>query len=184
MTDILELFQSYSPALIFAAALIAAAVFVLKKTTEKAINLEFDRHAKALTLGLERRSRFEEMVLIERYETLNDLLSRLDRIASDVRRYRHGTDVEGLMRGTEIVPLTEVFERLSTRRHVLTERFYPKLDALGGLLIQYLNARDTIEAQRVQGEYKRLLNTILDEMSAVFGLNRISADTHVPQAAS
>ena len=174
MAELIDLFATYSPLVLFAAALVAAGVFVLKKATERAINLEFDRHAKALTLGLERRSRFEEMILIERYETLNDLLSRLNRIATDLRRHRAGTEVEGLFQNNDIVPLTEVFERLSTRRHILTEPFHTRLNELGGLLIQYANVDDVMELQRVQGEYKHLLNTILDDMSTAFGLERIN----------
>ena len=175
MADLINLFTTYSPLLIFATALVAAGVFVLKKTTERAINFEFDRHARALTLGLERRSRFEEMILIERYETLNDLLSRLTRIATDLRRHRAGTEVDGLLQNNDIVPLTDVFERLSTRRHILTAPFHDKLNQLGGLLIQYANAGDVAEMQRIQAEYQNLLNAILDDMSGAFGLEDIKA---------
>lgn len=189
MAEILSILTSYSPMLIFAAVLIAGAVFVIRATTERVIGAEFDRRAKALNLGLERRSRFEEMVLIERYETLNDILARLTRIASDLRRRSQGIEVEGLMRGTDIVPLTEVYELMTMRRHILTERFFPEVNDLAGLLLGFANARDAEEIRKAQTAYQARLNSIQTDMTVAFGLAGIvwtdPAGTATPdQAAS
>ncbi|AVO36380.1 hypothetical protein [Pukyongiella litopenaei] len=171
--DILELLATYSPLAILFAALVAAGVFLVQKSTERAILAEFDRRAKLFELGVERRSRFEEMILLERYETIGDILNRLTRIASDLNRRRHGTEVEGLIRDGDIVPLTEVFEILGARRHILTERFHPILGQMAGLLIRLANTPDDAAARQVQDEYGALQSRLQDEITTAFGLDRI-----------
>lgn len=180
--DILELVGSYSLGAILIAAVLAAALFVAQKTTEKAIASEFDRRGKQFALGLERRSRFEEMVLIERYETVSDILSRLTVIVSNLNRRRHGTEVEGLMRGNDIVPLTEVFELLAAKQHVLTQRFHPLLFQMSGTLIYLANHKSEDGAQQVLATYKEQLETLQAEITAAFGLDRIAWDTDAQMA--
>jgi hypothetical protein len=174
MGDLLTVFQTYSLPAIIGAALVVGALFVLRNATERAIGAEFDRRAAELNLGLERRSRFEEMILIERYETITDLMARLTRIASDLNRRRHGTEVEGLMRDGDIVPLTEVYELLSSRRHVLTDRFQPLLARMADLLLRLANAPDEATAQQVQQDYMGVQTRLQNELTAAFGLDGIA----------
>ena len=172
-TDILELVGEHSITAVFIAAVVGGAVFILQKATERAISNEFDRRATAYNLGLERRSRFEEMILIERYETISDILSRCSTIVADLNRRRHGTEVEGLMRGNDIVPLTEVFAILAAKKHVLTDRFHPQLFEIAGVLITLARHYDDIGAKPVLDQYVSLVLAVQNEMNLAFGLNAI-----------
>lgn len=174
MSELLALLGTYSLPAIALAGLVAGGLYLIRETTARAIGAEFDRRARAFELSLERRSRFEETILIERYETISDILARLTRIASDLNRRRHGTEVDGLMRGNDIVPLTEVFELLASKRHVVTERFHPLLGRLAGLLIQLANMRTEADAQRVLDAYQAQLVELQDEMRRAFGLDAIA----------
>lgn len=173
MDKIIGVFTSNPPELIIASLLFLAGGFVLKLMTDKAIKFQFDRQTKTIGLALERRSRFEEMILTERYDTVSALLSRLTRIASDIRRLRQGIPVDGLMRGNDIVPLTEVYEDLAARRHVLTERFHPNFNALATLLIDLAKANTAEELKEIEKAYQRLLTAIQTDMEDVFGLSDI-----------
>jgi hypothetical protein len=75
----------------------------LQHLTEKAISSQFDRYSKEITLRLEKRSNFEEKVLLDRYLTLRDLQHRIGRVMTDLNRARLGSKIQGLFRDGDIV---------------------------------------------------------------------------------
>jgi hypothetical protein len=114
----------------------AAFIFILQHVTEKAISSQFDRYSKEISLRLEKRSNFEEKILLDRYLTLRELQHRLGRVMTDLNRARLGSQVHGLFRDADIVPLTEVFEQLALNRYLITERFHTILWDQSQLLIK------------------------------------------------
>ena len=175
MTELIQWFSAYSPAVALMVAAGAGLVFFLKTATEKAIASQFDRYSKEIELRLEMRSSFEEKILLDRYTVLRDLQGRIGRVMTDLNRLRHGTVVEGLMRGNDIVPLTEVFELLAVNKYLITKSFHKILWDQSQLLIRMANAKDdNMEVARLQGEYVRLLDEFYKAMNDVFGIDRIS----------
>src|SRR5882762_7793199 len=112
METILQWLGRYSAPVVLLLAMAGVLVFVMKNVTEKAISSQFDRYTKQITLKLEKRSNFEEKVLLDRYEVIRQLGTRLGRVETNLRRIRRGTEVKGFMKDGDIVPLTEVFEGL------------------------------------------------------------------------
>jgi hypothetical protein len=110
-------FTAYSLPVVILLLFGAALVYVLQAATEKAIATQFDRYAKEVTLRLERRSRFKEKILLDQYLAVTEIFSKLDRIATDLNRHRHGNKIPGLFRGVEVVPLSEVFGELNAKRY-------------------------------------------------------------------
>jgi hypothetical protein len=59
-------------------------------------------------------------------------------------------EVEGLMQGKEIVPLTEVYVELQVKRFLLKETFYDLLIKEANILLAFANAQ-TPDAQSTFG---------------------------------
>lgn len=178
MTDIVRWFATYSPAVALTIVGAAGLVFVLKTVTENAIASEFDRYKREIELRLERRSNFEEKILLDRYTVIRELQTRIGRVMTDLNRHRHGTVVEGLLRDGDIVPLTEIFELLAVNRYLITDRFHKILWDQSQLLIRLGNAGDDAAAvAAIQGEYLRLLDVFYDAMNQVFGIDKIAWET-------
>lgn len=136
MADLLQWLGRYSPGVVALLALAAAALFVLKLAVERGIHAGFEAQAKAAELSLTRRSAFEERILTERYTHVTGFSARLERLATQLNRIRHGQPApEGLYRGDELVPLTEILEELSIHRLVLGEAFFDALNRQALLLL-------------------------------------------------
>lgn len=174
MKELLELTKEFSVAAILVTALVAAGIFVLRNGVEKAIDDAFDRRSAALALELERRSRFEEMILIERYQTISELLNKVGRITTELNRRRNGEQIDGLMKGREIVPLTDIYELLAAKRHVVTERFYPLIAELCNSVLALANASDSSDYDSLVQRYVQRLHEIQSEMDLAFGLSKIN----------
>ncbi|MFZ3167621.1 MAG: hypothetical protein WA130_08400 [Candidatus Methanoperedens sp.] len=65
-----ELSGNYSTIAAILLASGSAFIFIIKIVTEKAISSQFDKHDKEMGLRLERRSRFEEAILLYRYRLI------------------------------------------------------------------------------------------------------------------
>ncbi len=174
MGGLLDLFATYSLPALALAALVAGALYVIRAAADRSIAAAFDRRARQMTLALERRSRFEETILIERYQTVSSCLIRLAEIAADINRHRAGQQVEGLMRGSEIAPLTALMGEIAAKRHVLTERFHTPLDRLAQGLLNLANAGSAEQAAAHARDFAKGRNAIQDDIAAAFGLDSIA----------
>jgi hypothetical protein len=65
-----------------------ALIFIMQSVTENAISSQFDRHTKEITLGLEKRSNFEEKLLLDRYAVIGTL-----QVETNLRRVRDRAEV-------------------------------------------------------------------------------------------
>ena len=152
-------------------------IFVSKQMIENTISAQFQQYKKEVELRLQRRSNFEERVLLDRYALLRDIHHKIGRVMTDLNRVRSGTTVEGLIRNGDIVPLTEVFELIEDNRYLITERFREILRGQAQLAIKYANTKDPKAIAKLQSEYVELDRTFDQAMNEVFGLDRITWET-------
>ena len=124
MTDLLDWLTQYSPPIVLLIALGAGLLWVAKLVIERSIASGFDEQSKRLEIVLNRRSAFEERVLLERFERINRLSEKLVRVMTNLNRMRSGQPApENFMSHNEVVPLTEIFEGLEIHRLMLGEDF-------------------------------------------------------------
>ena len=177
MDSILDWLTKYSPPIVLLIGLGAVFLFAFKNITENTISAQFDRYKKEVELRLQRRSNFEERILLDRYTMLRDIQSRMQRVLTDLNRRRSGTEVEGLMRDRDIVPLTEIFELIANNRYLITDRFYKILSREAQLGIEYANAPDTETVSKLNSEYMELKKSFDAAMNEVFGIDNITWET-------
>jgi hypothetical protein len=84
--SILDWLTKYSPPIVLLIGLGAVFLFAFKNITENAISAQFDQYKKEVELRLQRRSNFEERILLDRYTILRDIQSRIQRVMTDLRR--------------------------------------------------------------------------------------------------
>lgn len=174
MIEILSWLKDYSPTVVLLLAVGSAVLFILKLSVEKSIAASFETYAKKLELRLERRSAFEEKVLIDRFTLVTSLSARLEKVTTNLNRLRSGQPIpEGFMKQKEIVPLTEIFEDLSIHRLILTEDFYELLSKKAQLALRAANARDSQEWDEVGKEWIRLREEIRLAVEKAFGISKI-----------
>jgi hypothetical protein len=152
----------------------AALVYVIRIVVDKAIAAEFDKRNKRLELLLKRRSDFEERVLLDQYESVSRFILMLGKIGADLNRRRNGIEVSGLMSGTEIVPLSELYIELESKRFFLKPRQYEILRKSADNLLEFAKAEQHHEMLRVKKEQSQLKEELIDEMNKAFGINSIS----------
>lgn len=174
MELILEWAKTYSAPVVALLAFGAALVYLFQKIIEKAIEAQFDTRNKRLELLLQRRSSFEEKILLDQYATVVDLQFRIKKIEADVNRLRHGMNVEGLMKGNDIVPLSEVYVELQAKRFLLKEQLYDLLVSEVRTLISFANAKDPAETSRCEQQILSLNTSLHDAMDAIFGTDKIT----------
>lgn len=155
----------------------AVFLFAFQNITERAISAQFDQYKKEVELRLQRRSNFEERILLDRYTILRDIQSRMQRVMTDLNRRRSGTEVEGLMRNGDIVPLTEVFELIANNQYLITDRFKKILRREAELGIEFANAKDAEVLDKLGSEYIELQRSFSTAMKEVFGLEKITWET-------
>ena len=174
MDSILSWLTKYSPPVVLLLVLGGAFAFVSKLVTESAISAQFERYKKDVELRLQRRSNFEERVLLDRYVLLRDIHSKIGRVVSDLRRRRSGATVKGLIQDGDIVPLTSVVELIEEDRYLVTERFREILLDQVQILIKYANTQDARDAEKLLLEYLERDKAFDQAMNEVFGLDKIT----------
>jgi hypothetical protein len=104
--------------------------------------------------------------LTERYTVIGGLLARLERIVTDLNRLRHGGEVaDGFKRGSEIIPLTTVYEDLEIHRLVLGDRYHDLFRASADIALQLANTADESAWQRLgqrRAELQKQLRGLAD----------------------
>ncbi len=143
------------------------------KTTEE-VKGDVAKELAGFTQRLERRSEFEQYLLMERYKLISEFAYRLGRITTDLNRAWHGQEVEGLYNDTELVPLTAVFEDLAARSFQLSDKFHKIFYDQAGVVLQMARASDDESRARVQRQYGENLQRLTKMVNAEFGTEKIS----------
>ena len=177
MDSILDWLTKYSPPIVFLIGLGAVFLFAFKNITESAISAQFDQYKKEVELRLQRRSNFEERILLDRYTILRDIQSRMQRVMTDLNRRRSGTEVEGLMRNRDIVPLTEIFELINNNRYLITDRF-TKFFGARLSLGSSTPMRKIHENQQISGP-RKWHKSFDAAMKELFGIDKITWETRL-----
>ncbi|WP_114748911.1 hypothetical protein [Pleomorphovibrio marinus] len=176
MEDILNWVSTYSPPIILLIALGASLIYIIKQVTEKAINHQFDKYKKEVELKLERRSSFEERVLIDRYTLIKEIQTKLGSIATNLNRIKSGQKIDGFIVNSDIVPLTEVLETLTVNKYVITVKFHQLFWEQSQLLIKLANAKDSNNMAMLTSEYQKLMDRFYHEMNEMFNIDKIKCE--------
>ena len=174
MNELIEWAGQYSAPVVFLLACGAALIFVFRFIVEKAVEAEFDKRNKRLELLLERRSNFEEKVLLDQYEAVTTLQLKLGHIGADLKRMRSGIKVEGLLKGKDIVPLSEVYIELQAKRFLLKADFCDLLKKEADNLLAFAKAKEPDEVSQLGREFLELNDRFRVEMNRAFGIEKIS----------
>jgi hypothetical protein len=177
MEVLLGWIRQYSLPVVVLLSLSTVLIFVLTKTVEKAISAEFDQRTKQSNLRLEKRSNFEEQVLLDRYKVVRDVERRIQKAATDLNRMRSGIEVKGLMNGPDIVPLTEAFEELNINRFLLPRGLYELLARQAHLILSRANERDAERARELDREYLDSQEKFIAAMNREFEISKVTYDT-------
>jgi hypothetical protein len=120
MNDLLKWIATYSPSVAVLLVLGAGVVFVFKIVVERAIDAKFAEQTKLLELRLQRRSAFEERVLLDRYQLVTQLSNRLEDVRHNIARVRSGTPAaKDFQVGQDIPSLTAIHGELKVNRSIL-----------------------------------------------------------------
>lgn len=172
MDTILEWLSKYSWPVATLIVLGAGFLFLIKFVTEKALDNKFKEYETEITLRLERRSRFEEKLLLDQYLLVTELFHKIKRVATDLRRHQHGIVVEGLFDKHDIVPLTQVYEELSSKRYLLGSQFHDVLSRLSNVVLRIANPTER-EHTQLETEYLRLIDEFNQIATEEFGIESI-----------
>ena len=142
--------------------------------TENAISAQFEQYKKEVELRLQRRSNFEERVLLDRYVLVREIHSKIRKVSTDLNRNKKGANVKGLFHDDDIVPLTSVFELIDQDRSLITERFRKILRSQAELLIEYAKTQDAHVLEKQVSDYLELDKDFDQAMNEVFGLDKIT----------
>jgi hypothetical protein len=141
MDEILSLLKEYSPPVVLLLVVAGIVVYLLKLFIERGIEAGFNAHEKTLELALESKSAFKDKVLLERYTQIGNLSARLQKVLTNINRKHQGQPIPaGFEVGTEIVPLTEIYEDLEIHRLTLTEVFHDLFSEKAELVLNLANA--------------------------------------------
>lgn len=150
MDIIIEWITKYSPPIVGLIVVGAVFLFLIKKTTEKALDEKFYQ----IKAEREKRSRFEERLLIDKYQLVEKLFNKLVRVESDLKRYRaEGIAVDGLLLGSDVVPLTQVCEELRSKRYLIGDRFYALLETHYDLVKEIAVCSTEEDYQKIKPKY-------------------------------
>lgn len=174
VNELLKWAGQYSAPVVILLACGAALIFVFRYVVEKAVEAEFDKRTKRIELLLERRSNFEEKVLLDQYEAVTALQLKLGNVGADLNRMRNGIEVEGLMNGKDIVPLSDIYVELQAKRFLLKEEFYNLLQKRADNLRAFANARNADEVSRLGREFLSMNQQFREKMNRAFGIEKIS----------
>lgn len=174
MSDLLQWLKDYSAGTVAVIVIGAAALYVIKLIVDKSVGDAVGLRTKALELAISRRSTFEEKVLVDRYEKILELASRLQRVTTNLNRVRQQRNVPvDFIKDGDIASLTDIFEDLQVYRIALTDRFHDLLHAKAKLALQLANAKDD-EWKTVGAASLALDQKLREAVDHEFGLSKIT----------
>ena len=174
METLLDWLSQYSAPIVILLAMGATAIYLLKNVLENAISAGFDRQSKKFELLLERRSRFEEKILLDQYELIKTLEEQIGGISTDINRHHTKGPVEDLIVGRDIPRLTDVCEQLDVYRFLIKEDFYDLISRQADALLRFANAKDNTDLKQIECELTGLQDEFHGLMNHAFGIDRIS----------
>lgn len=140
---------------------------------QEKLRAELQQKTNEIGLLLARRSKFEEKILLDRYELVRGIEHELENVATNLNRLRHGMEVPGFIVEGDIVPLTKVFEQIGVHRYLLSEKFHTILRAQAKLLIKLANVKPH-QTKNLEVEYLKLQTEFQEAMNEVFGIDEIT----------
>lgn len=173
MEEILKWLSTYSLPIVFLILMGAVFIYLVKMVTEKAISNEFDRHKKVIELELERRSSFEEKILLDRYSIICELQTKIGNVMTNIKRIKHGVKIEGFIVNNDIVPLTAVFELLAANKYLITKKFHDIFWQQSQTAMGFANEKDELNLKQLEAKYLELLEKFYKEMNDMFDLEKI-----------
>jgi hypothetical protein len=173
MEDILKWLSTYSLPIVFLIILGAVFIYFVKMVTEKVISNEFDRYKKVIELELQRRSSFEEKILLDRYFIIRELQTKIGNVMTNLNRIRHGGKVDGFIVNNDIVPLTEIFELLAVNKYLITKKFHEIFWQQSQIAIGFANQKDELLLKQLETKYIELLEEFYKEINEMFDLEKI-----------
>lgn len=175
MAEILDWLSSYSGPVVVLILLGAGFLFVAKAVVERGVDAAMTTRAERDRLQLGRRSAFEERVLVDRYVAFQDLFARTQRVITTLNGVAHGQAppegfFEELGQGRDIVPLTTVFEDLSTKEPILGPRLHTALLQMAQAALHFASSSKDATT------WLAARQALLDAAEEEFGLSRIRWD--------
>lgn len=175
MPVILDWLGSYSGPVVVLIVLGAGFLFVARTVVERGVDAGITARVEKGRLRLGRRSAFEERVLTDRYLAFQDLFARLQGVTTTLNRIDHGQSppdgfFEDLPSRREIVPLTAVFEDLSTKEPILGPRLHSALEGTAQAALALANSAEDIE------HWMSARRALLSAAEHEFGLSKIKWD--------
>lgn len=175
METVLEWLADYSLGVVLLLAVAAVGVYLARIALDRAVSARVDLAFRDRSLRLERRSAFENRVLLDRYECFKDLIARLIAITTDLNRMRSGErpHLDPFIRGTELVPLTSVYEDCLKNRHLLGTELYDALDHASKVVSDLLVAETSDEFAELGSAWQAALSRLDAVGEEHFGLSRV-----------
>ena len=173
MESLIEWAAQYSAPILVLLCIGAAMIYVLKLVTERTLEAKFSQMRKYIELSLERRSGFEQQVLLERYQIIGDMLARLSRITTDLNRRRMGQHVQGLIHERDVVPLTAVFEDLHAKSHQLSRAAHGLLYEQAQTVLMLANVSSDDEFNSFTAQYQQNHSRLMELINEEFGTTAI-----------
>jgi hypothetical protein len=177
MKDLYELLTQNSPFFIIMVLVLVSTVFVLKLIFEKSLSTEFDKYKKSMELKLKKRSRFDEKILLDRYNLIRDIQARQHKVLTIINRIRHGIKVDNFIIQNEPVQMTEVYELLALNKIIITLPIHDKLIKQADLIMKIINDKAFTKREKFEKEYLTMIDDLNSEMNKMFGLDKIKWDS-------
>lgn len=173
MNDILNWVSEYSPPIVFLILVGTIFIYLIKLLTEKAVANGFDRVKKMTELILEKRSNFEERVLLDIYNITISIQTKIASTATNINRMRSGHTVDNFIANDELVPLTEVYETLANNMFLLPPVIHKVLKDQADVVLKLCNETDPDKVSALKHEYERNIKSFAAVMNDVFKLTQI-----------
>lgn len=173
MEEIIKWLSTYSFPIVLLILTGTIFIYLMKMVTEKIISNEFDRHKKAMELDLQRQSSFEEKILLDRYSIIRELQTKIGNVMTNLKRRRHGTEIEGFIVNSDIIPLTEIFEILAVNKYLITKDFHDIFWQQSQIAIQFANENNEFCLKQLEDKYLELLEQFYKKMNDMFDIEKI-----------
>lgn len=119
--------------------------------------------------------------IAQRYALITGLLTRLEKVATNLNRQRNGLPVpSGFQLGNEIVPLTEIFEDIAINRLLLGDQYHDLFVSLARVTLRGANARDDAEWAELGAKRDELQRQLREAADRDFHISRISFEFPQP----
>jgi hypothetical protein len=91
--------------------------------------------------------------------------------------WARSSKLKEILRGGEIIPLTEALELLANNRYLITSGFHTILSTEAQLALDYAGAHHAQDLKSIESEYLQQQEYLDQTMNDVFGINNITWQT-------